>query len=177
MDETYFRGLRFVRGAPYWFPETQLDYMVGRLGATKYLGAFAAQAKTGGWTEDPADMFYSARPDTTKGHKHFVGIIKIYGVLVVFDATRSLVDVEMEAAVAADGELVISRYRHDYRTSEDGTTFADGGRDYMRSNMASRGTALVAFDARGELIVTGRRFFDVNAITGAGSSAGRAADS
>jgi hypothetical protein len=29
---------------------------------------------------------------------------------------------------------VVSGYRHDYRTSSDGSAFIDGGRDYTRTN-------------------------------------------
>jgi hypothetical protein len=35
-------------------------------------------------------------------------------------------------AVADDGEIVVSGYRHDYRRSKDGTVFIDGGRDYTK---------------------------------------------
>lgn len=37
-------------------------------------------------------------------------------------------------AVADDGELLFSRYRHDCRYSKDGSAMIDGGRDYARTN-------------------------------------------
>ncbi len=33
---------------------------------------------------------------------------------------------------AQNGEIIYSRYRHDYRESKDGSVFIDGGRDYTR---------------------------------------------
>lgn len=33
---------------------------------------------------------------------------------------------------AQNGEIIYSRYRHDYRESADGSVFIDGGRDYTR---------------------------------------------
>lgn len=38
----------------------------------------------------------------------------------------------LDAVVADDGEVVWSRYRHDYRSSGDKSVWIDGGRDYMR---------------------------------------------
>jgi hypothetical protein len=35
--------------------------------------------------------------------------------------------------VANDGEVIYSRYRHDYRTSKDGSVMIDGGRDYTKT--------------------------------------------
>jgi hypothetical protein len=37
-----------------------------------------------------------------------------------------------QAVVANNGEVVWSRYRHDYRKSQDGSVWIDGGRDYLR---------------------------------------------
>ena len=38
------------------------------------------------------------------------------------------------AAVAADGEIIYSRCRHDYNVSKDRSAWIDGGRDYTRSS-------------------------------------------
>jgi len=37
--------------------------------------------------------------------------------------------------MAKNGDVIYSRYRHDYRTSDDGSVFVDGGRDYFRSGV------------------------------------------
>ena len=34
--------------------------------------------------------------------------------------------------VADNGDIIYSRYRHDYRGSPDGSVWVDGGRDYLR---------------------------------------------
>jgi hypothetical protein len=36
--------------------------------------------------------------------------------------------------VAENGDVIYSRYRHDYRRSPDDTVFVDGGRAYLRTN-------------------------------------------
>jgi len=36
--------------------------------------------------------------------------------------------------VAENGDVIYSRFRHDYRSSPDGSVFVDGGRAYLRTN-------------------------------------------
>lgn len=43
---------------------------------------------------------------------------------------------EISGVVAENGDVVYSRYRHDYRRSPDDSVFVDGGRAYLRSNGA-----------------------------------------
>lgn len=47
---------------------------------------------------------------------------------------------EIAGVVADNGDVVYSRYRHDYRRSPDDSVFVDGGRAYLRTN----GTQLVS---------------------------------
>jgi outer membrane protein assembly factor BamB len=44
-------------------------------------------------------------------------------------------DQEISAVIADDGEIVYSRFRHDYRSSSDGSVFIDGGRSYTRVSL------------------------------------------
>lgn len=43
-------------------------------------------------------------------------------------------DQEISGVVAGNGDVVYSRYRHDYRRSPDDSVFVDGGRAYLRTN-------------------------------------------
>lgn len=45
---------------------------------------------------------------------------------------------EITAVIADDGEIVYSRFRHDYRSSSDGSVFIDGGRSYTRSSLVDK---------------------------------------
>jgi hypothetical protein len=36
---------------------------------------------------------------------------------------------------ADNGDVIYSRYRHDYRTSQDESVFIDGGRDYLKTGL------------------------------------------
>ena len=40
--------------------------------------------------------------------------------------------------MSKEHEVIYSRFRHDYRLTEDGTCMIDGGRDYLKSNGAGR---------------------------------------
>ena len=48
---------------------------------------------------------------------------------------------DIAGVVAENGDVIYSRYRHDYRRSPDGTVFVDGGRAYTRTN-AAQGVSL-----------------------------------
>lgn len=95
----------------------------------RFVGQFCLKTVDGGWSESPADVYYAPNPDKSQGHSHYFGLIIQHGQLYI---TRgdSGVESDISAAVADDGEIIYSRYRHDYRTSADGSTFIDGGRDY-----------------------------------------------
>jgi len=40
----------------------------------------------------------------------------------------------ISGVVADNGDVIFSRYRHDFRKSPDGSVFVDGGRSYLRTN-------------------------------------------
>jgi hypothetical protein len=44
----------------------------------------------------------------------------------------------MTGIVADNGEVIYSRYRHDFVYSTDRSVFVDGGRDYVKSSMHGR---------------------------------------
>jgi hypothetical protein len=47
-------------------------------------------------------------------------------------------DQEINAVIADNGDIVYSRYRHDYRKSNDNSVWIDGGRAYTRSGLYSK---------------------------------------
>lgn len=101
------------------------------------------QVKTcdGNWTDGEFYIFYQANPDKQMGHSHYMG----YG----FDKTggyvfNALPYVNSLGGISAvknslTGEVIYSKYRHDYVTMEsDPNIFIDGGRNYTR--MGGSGT-------------------------------------
>jgi hypothetical protein len=63
--------------------------------------------------------------------------IEMPGKIMIADGSF-IEDQKIVAAVSDDGEVILSRYRHDFVESEDGSVFIDGGRSYYRTNKPGR---------------------------------------
>lgn len=102
--------------------------------STKYVGDFCIK-QLNGWTENPAAVFYQPiKTDPT--HSDYFGLFVRDGKLLICDASSTFTD-SINAIVANDGEIVFSRYRHDYAESKDMSVWIDGGRDYLRCSHPS----------------------------------------
>jgi len=91
------------------------------LGKDKFSGATF-------WLNKPAAIFY-----TEKAHPRGSNYFALYfdgSSLMITDGLHSIKDVVF-SGIEAEGEVVYSRYRHDYREGKNGA-FVDGGRDYFR---------------------------------------------
>lgn len=97
----------------------------------KYVGYFCILQPSGNWSQMPIDVFYQPNPDLSKGHSHYFGVFMQNGKVCITNAI-SVTEQNILGIVAQDGEVVVSRYRHDFRRSRDGSVFIDGGRDYTR---------------------------------------------
>lgn len=128
---------------------------VERKYSAKYMGSWALRNKNGGWTETPVDVFYQPNPDTSKGHKKYFGIFMKRDPLfskevpMICDATSAF-EQPLVGVVCEDGEVLISRFVHDYRTK--GDRMIDGGRDYVRRSIHPTATVDVV---DGEFVVRG----------------------
>lgn len=78
------------------------------------------------WSESPAAIFYTETPHP-QGSNYF-GIIESVESFSILDA-KPAIDIPF-IGLLIDGDVVFSRYRHDYR--EHKGIFVDGGRDYFR---------------------------------------------
>jgi len=86
----------------------------------------------GEWLNSPALIFYTevAHPE---GSNYFA-LYHNGKDLMVTNAYDTVIE-PIAAVVADNGDVIYSRYRHDYRTSPDGSVFIDGGRNYTRTGM------------------------------------------
>lgn len=105
-----------------------------KYGAT-YVGDFCIKTKTGSWSEEPLAIFYQPNPDVSKGHKSYFGLFVRGNNLFIADGTSAFSQ-PIVGIVAPDGEVLYSRYCHDYR--EKGGVMIDGGRDYVRRSVVGR---------------------------------------
>jgi hypothetical protein len=110
------------------FGEKQIAIIEEKYNA-KYVFETCLRARDGGWANFPAAVFYQeeAYPG---GSNYFAMYFGEDGNVYITDAGPSIIDEEF-TGLEAEGEVVYSRYRHDYRAGKNGA-FVDGGRDYFR---------------------------------------------
>lgn len=80
------------------------------------------------WVNTPAAIFYTEKKHP-KGSNYFALYFK-GDSLMITDGLPSIKGVIFQG-IEAEGEVIYSRYRHDYRAGKNGA-FVDGGRDYFR---------------------------------------------
>ncbi|PPD55289.1 MAG: hypothetical protein CTY12_01400 [Methylotenera sp.] len=119
----------------------------------KFIGDFCTKHSRGGWNETPVAVFYHPNPDTSQGHTHYFGIFVQDGHLYITNAI-SVTEEPITGIVADNGEVIFSRYRHDYVTSYDDSVFIDGGRDYVRCNNPDRLVQLQIVDDKVTIVST-----------------------
>ena len=118
-----------VNTDPCFFTESQIKEIEQFYNAT-YVCETSVKLKGGGWSYNPCAIFYVtvAHP---RGSNYFA-ISLVEGHVYISDALPSIQEMEPIPAVHSGGEVIYSRYRHDYRTTKDGKCSIDGGRDYTR---------------------------------------------
>jgi len=111
--------------------------------SAKYVCETCVKGKDG-WVNNSVSIFY--QPDPTKvpeGGSQWFGIFwqamhphdpeSPKGLMICNAITA--VETDITGIVADNGDVIYSRYRHDYRWSPDKSVMIDGGRDYDRHNM------------------------------------------
>lgn len=112
-------------------PETGIDTAKAEeLYGVTYIGDFCLRTSLGGWSEAPAAVFYQPNPPQPH-YSNYMGLFVRQESVFVTNA-KSVAEGEWYGAMAESGEIIFSRFRHDYRVSQDGTAMVDGGRDYAR---------------------------------------------
>lgn len=119
-------------GEPYWlFDRSQ----VRRLEADAlYVGDFAVRSSKGIWSSIPVAVFYTPKP--REGYtNHYFGVYKSQvrhdmPTWMICDATS--VATHLWHGLEMKGEVIFSRWRHDFRCFSFGGPYVDGGADYTR---------------------------------------------
>jgi hypothetical protein len=111
----------------YHFVQAGIQFIEEKYGA-KYMGYWAIKRKSG-WSDEPVDVFYVENPDREKGHTNYFGMFRQDGMVYITNAESAFSET-LKGIIGNNDEVVISRYRHDFRDT--GDAFIDGGRDYTR---------------------------------------------
>ena len=115
------------RGKSYWSLNIE---RVEHHYKAKYVGDFCLNLGNNGiWSETPFAIFFCEFPAKPEYTQYFAMNIR-NGVYIRngISATEG----HWNGMVADDGEVIYSRYRHDFRESTDGSVIVDGGRDYFK---------------------------------------------
>lgn len=112
----------------FWFAPDGIEKICQKYNA-KYMGYWCTKRAWDHWNESPVDVFYVADPDRSKGHSNYFGMFIRNGEVYITNAESAFSET-MDGVVNKDGEVIISRYRHDYRAGD--TCDIDGGRDYTK---------------------------------------------
>lgn len=87
-----------------------------------------------GWRYQPSLIFYSETPHP-EGSNYFA-LSYQDGDLLISNGI-SATEEPIVGIRATNGDIIYSRYRHDYRLSPDHSVFIDGGREYTRRSLGS----------------------------------------
>lgn len=116
----------------YWIKEDGIK-KVENLRSAKYMGYWCTKRLDGeSWNEQPVDVFYQPNPNYDLGHSNYFGLFFRNNSLFINDA-QSAFSEPINGIICDDGEVLVSRYRHDY-VSKNGRMI-DGGRDYTRCSL------------------------------------------
>jgi hypothetical protein len=110
----------------------------------KFVGQLCLKTRDGGWANSPADVYYQETVPV-EGYSKYFALIYQHGSPYITSGASAVAPL-ISAVVADDGEVIYSRYRHDYRTSADGSVTIDGGRDYTKGSMHGKYISLKIVD-------------------------------
>jgi len=114
----------------YHFTTGEIAIIAKQYGA-QYMGYWTIKRESG-WSDQPVDVFYQPNPDVSKGHSHYFGMFRTFeGQVMITDAASAFGE-PMTGLLTEDGEVIVSRYRHD--CVQKGPYMIDGGRDYLRTS-------------------------------------------
>ena len=99
----------------------------------KFVGQLCLKTRDGNWANSPADVYWQATPPVA-GYSNYFALI-YQGGSPYITSGASAVEPLISAAVADDGEIIYSAYRHHSNVRKDKSVFIDGGRDYTKGGV------------------------------------------
>jgi len=79
-------------------------------------------------------VFYGDAEHPDSGSRYFALYYTMDSGCLMITNGAFIEEQEIIGVRAENGDIIFSRFRHDYRTSDDGTVMVDGGRAYMRTS-------------------------------------------
>ena len=123
----------------FHFTTDEIAIIAKQYGA-KYMGYWTIKRGLN-WSDQPVDVFYQPNPDVSKGHSHYFGMFRTFEGQAMITNAESAFSEPITGLLTDDGEVIVSRYRHDYVTK--GPYMIDGGRNYLRTSGSNSDGKLV----------------------------------
>lgn len=95
-----------------------------------YITDMCIRHSNGNWSDRPYSTFWQKTPAKPEYSNYFC--FAQSGGKVYINSGASAAEEDFGGIRAESGEIIYSRFGHDYRRTEDETVFIDGGRDYTR---------------------------------------------
>jgi hypothetical protein len=119
----------YIKNPPALFSYDQIQ-KIEDMKKAKYVCATEHQGHT-------VEVFYSEEAHPVSNSRYFaLYYTHLTNELMITDGSF-IEKQDIDAVVADDGDIVYSRYRHDYMVSNDKSVWIDGGRAYTRSGLYS----------------------------------------
>jgi hypothetical protein len=129
----------------------------------KYVCETCVRSSRGGWVNRSVAVFYQADPSRIpEGGSHWFGLF-LHPDTSVFPEGAwkpyitnavSATECDIAGIVADNGDVIYSRYCHDFRCSPDGSVMIDGGRDYTRTSTRPNGMVTLRI-VKDKLVIVG----------------------
>lgn len=118
------------------FTPKEIESITLKYSGASYIGDFCLKHANGDWANFPAAVFYQPKPEKPEYSNYFALYFTIDSQLMITNG-KSAVEGTFNGIVADDGEVIFSRWRHDYHSSADESVTVDGGRDYLRYSIGT----------------------------------------
>lgn len=115
---------------PCYYNKDAINYIETKYNVS-YIFESPIKDKNGNWLERPSLIFYSKKSHPEGSN--YLAISKVKGNTIILSNGISTTE-PFTGIRAKNGDIIYSHYRHHFNTSEDGSVWIDGGRDYVRTN-------------------------------------------
>ena len=87
-----------------------------------------------GWTNFPVLFFYAEEKHLVSNSNYFAIYKNEFTDKWIIKSGQEIVGRDIPAIIANNGDIIYSRFRHDYQESKDESVIIDGGMDYIRTS-------------------------------------------
>lgn len=121
---------------------------VERVKDCRFVCESCLQNKDGKWVNSPAAFFYTREPHPDTGSRYFALWQSGWSDKWIISDGQIIEEQDITGIVSESGEVIYSRYRHDYVDSYDRSVSIDGGRDYVKTSGKGRTVSLVVREGK-----------------------------